>query len=170
MHDGMNATHSWCNHLQPRWLGCLLAFGVFACLAGCDDTAPPAQSIESKHLAGEKSDQAALVQGRISAQDECPKLVQKRIDRTSVSRQEQILGNACDYFIYPNVGEVVSVSVSDSRMKPYLDIPYYHNFANGDYVVVASGRHVIRLEYDSLERKPNIMNYVLEVNIRPQNQ
>lgn len=170
MHSGMNATLPRYNHLLLRWASCLLVLGAFGCLAGCDDTAPPAKPAENAHLVSDSDNQATLAQVPISAHEECPKLVQKRVDKTSVSRQEQIFGNACDYLIYPNVGEVVSVSVSDSRMKPYLDIPYYHDFANGDYVVVASGRHVIRLEYDSLERKPNIMNYVLEVNIRPQNK
>lgn len=153
---------------RSKWVG---FFELFTVITGCDDTVSSGQGVErvgkSMMIVDEPVRRESLTQGPINVQDECPKLVQKRIDRTIVSRQEQILGNTCDYFIYPNVGEVVGVSVSDTRMKPFLDIPYYHDFANGDYLVVANGRHVIRLEYDSFERKPSIMNYVLEVKIIP---
>lgn len=119
--------------------------------------APPAQAPQNK----------TLMQRHVSTQDECPKLVQKRVDSTTVSRQDSILGNTCDYFIYPAIGDVVSVSVSDDRMKPYLNVPYYHDFANGNYQVVANGRHVIRLQYNALERKPDVMDYVFMVEIKP---
>ncbi|MCL1622801.1 hypothetical protein M2R47_00835 [Moraxella sp. Tifton1] len=155
------------NAFRLQWLRCVLLSGVVGWVAGCDDATPPTQEVIKTPILVTKDQPVILSKGRINIQNECPKLVQKRIDRTSILRQERILGNSCDYFIYPNVGETVGVTVSDDRMKPYLDIPYYHDFANGDYVVVTSGRHVIRLEYDSLERKPNVMNYVLEVNIRP---
>lgn len=97
----------------------------------------------------------------------CPRLIQKKVDKTQTVRHESIKGNHCDYFIYPKIGEYVSVSVSDDRMKPVLAIPYPFDFANGSYQVVQNGRHVIRVEYDAFGTKPNLMNYTIEVDVRP---
>lgn len=104
---------------------------------------------------------------RIGSAEICPRLIQKRVDSTQVVRQESITGQTCDYFIYPQIGDVVTVQVSDDRMKPKLRSPYVYDFANGAYRVVQAGRHVIRLEYDAFDIKPDVMNYTIEVDIKP---
>lgn len=153
-----------------RWLVGGVVWG-FLLLAGCSENnlevadpkkeqAPPSALKKQPLIRSEK-----LLQRRANVGDECPKLVQKRIDHTAVSRQDSIMGYTCDYFIYPAVGDVLTVYVSDGRMKPFLNTPYYHDFANGSYKVIANGRHVIRLEYNALEHKPMVMDYVFVVNI-----
>lgn len=152
--------------------------GLAMLLCGCKtDGQPPVNT--TNHVNQQINDEVAVeieqpsttsLNRRAKVQDECPKLVQKRVDNTVISREDSILGNTCDYFIYPAIGDVVSVSVSDDRLKPYLDIPYYHDFANGNYQVVVGGRHVIRLEYDAFERKPEVMDYVIMVEVKPAGQ
>ncbi len=96
---------------------------------------------------------------------ECPRLIQKKVDSTQVLRHDTISTKSCDYFIYPKPGDVVTASVSDGRLAPSLIRPATHDFANGSYIVQQTGRHVIRLEYDAIGRKPDVMDYVIEVDI-----
>lgn len=101
--------------------------------------------------------------------DACPRLIQKRIDNTQIVRQESIADNSCDYFIYPQIGEVVSVKLSNDVMKPTLRTPHFHDFNNGSYSVVNNGRHVIHVEYDAFVNKPGVVDFTIEVDIRPKN-
>lgn len=150
---------------KGRW-----ALGFFLLLTGCGTESAEVVKAEQSAVILENYTPARndkLQQRRANVGDECPKLVQKRVDHTAISRQDSIMGNTCDYFIYPAVGDTLTVYVSDGRMKPFLNTPYYHDFANGSYKVIANGRHVIRLEYNALEHKPAVMDYVLVVNITP---
>lgn len=99
--------------------------------------------------------------------DHCPRLIQKRVDSTQVLRRDSLASQACDYFIYPKVGDFIVARVSDSRMTLSLRSPYMHDFANGGYHVIAKGRHVIRLEYNAIERQPAVLDYTIEVDIQP---
>ncbi|WII94444.1 hypothetical protein LU276_05215 [Moraxella haemolytica] len=165
-------------NMKKRWVKQPTAwiFALSALLYGCKLDEQPLE-ITPSHTDQDASERVSVgikqlpsatpLNRRTKAQDECPRLVQKRIDNTVISRKDSILSSTCDYFIYPAIGDVVSVAVSDRRLKPYLNTPYYHDFANGDYQVVANGRHVIRLEYDAFERQPAVMDYVITVEVKP---
>ncbi|OOR91539.1 hypothetical protein B0181_03010 [Moraxella caviae] len=162
--------HAGFRHLKLSMIAVAVA-GIFlaACHEDFDNThaAPvqpePIQSpVKTQSAKGD-----SLVKHRVNVSADCPRLVQKRVDSTQVSRRDSMIGKTCDYYIYPDVGDVVDVQVSDDRMRPYLEIPYYHDFANGSYKVVANGRHVIRLKYDAIEHKPDTMDYTIRVDIRP---
>lgn len=98
--------------------------------------------------------------------EECPHIIQKRVDTTSVVRSDSLRQNICEYFVYPNVGDRLGVELSDSRIQATLQSPHLHDFANGDYLVKSQGRHVIRLEYDAFGHKPDHVNYDIVVDIR----
>ncbi|UNU73593.1 hypothetical protein LU293_01385 [Moraxella nasovis] len=144
-----------------------------------EDELAKTNSIDTKDVNAQKNSKTTdikktdLVTQRLNAhglkskKEACPKLVQKRVDRTTISREDSIRTKSCDYFIYPNVGDEITVSVSDRRMKLQLIMPYDHDFANGSYRATAYGRHVIRLEYDSADRRPDVMDYTIHVDIKP---
>ena len=145
----------------------VLSVLVFACKK--DEPEISTSAMPTGEMSAKQPNEAKLEQDRLtrrSSSELCPRLIQKRVDNSQVVRQESITGNICDYYIYPNVGDVVTVKVSDSRMKPFLRLPYVFDFSNGAYKVVQAGRHVIRLEYNSFDVKPDVMNYVIEVDVK----
>lgn len=75
--------------------------------------------------------------------------------------------DSCDYFIYPNIGDTVEVSVSDRRIELKLTRSDWHDFDNGGFMVTKNGRHVIRLQYDTFGSRPPIMDYVIQIDIIP---
>lgn len=142
------------------------AASLFACQTDGNDAAPENPSEATPELQNQPIT-PEIQEKRRSRLNRCPHLIQKRVDSTQVIREDSITQNACDYFIYPTIGETVSVRVSDARMKPVLLLPYTHDFANGDYHVISNGRHIIHLEYDAFGSRPDVMNYVIEVEILP---
>lgn len=111
-----------------------------------------------------------IAQRKANAQDNCPRLVQKKVDSNQVLRQDSMAGNICDYFIYPYIGDTIQASISDDRIHLSLVRPDTHDFANGSFVVTKNGRHVIRLEYDAFGRRPAVMDYTIEIDIIPPSQ
>ena len=94
---------------KGRW-----ALGFFLLLTGCGSESAEVVKAEQSAVIPEdytptRNDK--LQQRRANVGDECPKLVQKRVDHTAVSRQDSIMGNTCDYFIYPAVGDTLTVYV-----------------------------------------------------------
>lgn len=156
------------NILKRGWTWSIFGFLL---LAGCggeslEVTAPKIEQkspLDASNLIPKKGEY--FLWQHTSVENECPKLVQKRVDHTAVFRQDSIMGDVCDYFIYPTVGDTLTASVSDGRMKPFLNAPYYHDFSNGGYKVTTKGRHVIRLEYNAFGYKPEVIDYVFVVNI-----
>lgn len=139
----------------------VLAMCILSACENTQKTEPTAQTIDNT-AAGEND-----VVTRRSAADACPRLIQKRVDTTQSVRQESISASSCDYFIYPKVGDQISVVVSNSSLKPTLRMPVFHDFANGIYTVTDNGRHVIRVEYDAIATRPNVLDFEIEVDIKP---
>lgn len=104
---------------------------------------------------------------KAKAQNSCPRLVQKKVDLTQILRHDTLATDSCDYFIYPNIGDTVEVSVSDRRIELKLTRPDWHDFDNGGFMVTKNGRHVIRLQYDTFGSRPPIMDYVIQIDIIP---
>lgn len=145
----------------------VLSVLIFACKK--DEPEVSASSMPTAEIPVDQPNKNQIEQDRLtrrSSSETCPRLIQKRVDNSQVVRQERITGNTCDYFIYPRVGDLLTVRVSDGRMKPFLRLPYVFDFSNGAYKVVQAGRHVIRLEYNSFDVKPDVMNYVIEVDVK----
>ena len=99
----------------------------------------------------------------------CPKLVQREVDNDLIQRTQEVMsGDYCDYFLYPNEKQTISVSTDNDDLKVSLIVPRLYDFANGDYQVKSYDKHVIRVAYDGLSYRPE--NIVYDVNIRVQNQ
>lgn len=150
-----------------RYLGMML---TMTALVACDGRVMTDQSvhhddaINAKVVAAPSADRSLATRNSV---DVCPRLIQKRVDSTQTVRQESISERSCDYFIYPKIGDSVSVSVTNDSMKPSLIMPRYFDFANGTYRVIDSGRHVIRVEYDAISTKPDVLDFTIEVTIVP---
>ena len=96
-----------------------------------------------------------------------PKISTKKVDHTQILRHDTLVTDSCDYFIYPNIGDTVEVSVSDRRIELKLTRPDWHDSDNGGFMVTKNGRHVIRLQYDAFGSRPPIMDYVIQIDIIP---
>ena len=105
---------------------------------------------------------------RLAAQraDVCPKLLQKDIGNNVIERvQEVMVGDHCDYYLYPQVDQQIAVTVSDDRVEALLIVPTLHNFADGDYSVVSYDKHVIRLAYNGATYKPDRFSYDIVIDV-----
>lgn len=157
------------NNLNLRYLSMALVMTV---LVACDggviaDQASQANNndiINTKPTMSSTVDRSLVTRNSI---DVCPRLIQKRVDSTQTVRQERISERSCDYFIYPKIGDSISVSVNNDNMKPSLIMPRHFNFANGSYRVIDNGRHVIRVEYDAISTKPDVLDFTIELTIIP---
>lgn len=99
--------------------------------------------------------------------DACPKLLQKNVDSARIERKNDIMkDDYCDYFIYPIKGQTVNVTSTDNRIETLLVTPIMYDFANGSYEVKETDKHVIRLQYDGIESKPDRLIYDIEVKIK----
>ncbi len=97
----------------------------------------------------------------------CPKLLRKALDETSIElAKEHLMGQYCDYYIYPKAGQTLSVTSNNSKLKIRLNEPSLHNFANGEYLVKDEGRHVIRVSYAGVKYKPDNVDYTIHVTFK----
>lgn len=135
-----------------------------------DKTEPQVSNLPVQTQTQAITNTTAIAQRKANAQDNCPRLVQKKVDSNQVLRQDSMAGDSCDYFIYPYVGDIIQASISDDRIHLSLVRPDTHDFANGSFVVTKNGRHVIRLEYDAFGRRPPVMDYTIEIDIIPPSQ
>ncbi|MGP9491133.1 hypothetical protein [Psychrobacter sp. AOP7-B1-24] len=98
--------------------------------------------------------------------DVCPKLIQKGVDSQVIKRTAEVMtSDYCDYFLYPQDGQKISVKVNDRQIETLLIVPILHNFANGDYQVESYDKHVIRLAYDGATYKPENLVYDVAVTV-----
>lgn len=98
--------------------------------------------------------------------DVCPKLIQKGVDSQVIKRASEVMvDDHCDYFLYPNKDQNISVNVSDDQIEALLVVPTLHNFANGNYQVESYDKHVIRLAYDGATYKPENLVYDVAVTV-----
>ncbi len=140
---------------------------VFLTACNQDKAEPQASNVPEQTTNQTIVNTTAIAQRKANAQDNCPRLVQKKVDSNQVLRQDSMAGNTCDYFIYPYIGDTIQASISDDRIRLSLVRPDTHDFANGSFVVTKNGRHVIRLEYDAFGRRPAVMDYTIEIDIIP---
>ena len=98
--------------------------------------------------------------------DICPKLIQEEVGSHIIQRTSEVMVNDyCDYFLYPQEGQNISVKVNNSQIEALLIVPTLHNFANGDYQVSSYDKHVIRLAYNGADYKPENFIYDVAVTI-----
>lgn len=98
--------------------------------------------------------------------DICPKLIQKEVDSQIIKRASEVMvNNHCDYFLYPNKGQNISVSVSDDQIEALLVVPTLHNFADGGYQANSYDKHIIRLNYSGATHKPEKFTYDVVVTV-----
>ena len=98
--------------------------------------------------------------------DVCPKLIQEDVGSQVIKRKSEVMVNDyCDYFLYPQEGQNISVKVNNRQIEALLIVPTLHNFANGDYQVSSYDKHVIRLAYNGADYKPENFIYDVAVTI-----
>ncbi|MBH0065370.1 hypothetical protein [Psychrobacter sp. SZ93C1] len=98
--------------------------------------------------------------------DVCPKLIQEDVGSQVVERTAEVMvDDYCDYFLYPQEGQNISVKVNNRQIEALLIVPTLHNFANGDYQVSSYDKHVIRLAYNGADYKPENFIYDVAVTI-----
>ncbi len=102
----------------------------------------------------------------LASQDKfiCPKLLQQKVDMSVIHRsKEHLKGEYCDYYIYPQKGQILNITSKDSVLDIYLRMPYLHDFANGKYLVQNNRRHVIRVSYAGSQLKPSDLTYNINI-------
>jgi len=98
--------------------------------------------------------------------DVCPKLIQAGVDNPVIKRAKEVMvDDHCDYFLYPRDGQNISVGVSDDQIEALLIVPTLHNFADGKYQVNSYDKHVIRLNYNGANYKPEDFIYDVAVTV-----
>lgn len=96
--------------------------------------------------------------------DVCPKLVQKDVDDNTIKRSAEVMtDNHCDYFLYPQSGQHISVIINNDQIEALLIVPALHDFADGNYQVASYDKHVIRLAYNGTTYKPQRLTYDVEI-------
>ncbi len=97
----------------------------------------------------------------------CPKLIQREVDSDVIERSQEVMsGDYCDYFLYPNAGQSISVTTDNSDLKILLVVPTMHDFANGDYKVKSYDKHVIRLSYNGFTYRPENLTYDVDITVK----
>lgn len=99
--------------------------------------------------------------------DICPKMLQKKVGDNTIERVGEVMvSEYCDYFFYPNSGDLIGTTVSNSQIEALLIVPDVHNFADGDYRVDSYDKHVIRLSYNGTEYPLKQLKYDFTVMIK----
>ncbi len=110
------------------------------------------------------NDKAKLAATR---KDKCPKLVNSPIGSTKIIRKNEVMNDSqCDYYIYPEKGQKISVDTHPSYIAADLVSPVYYDFANGSYLVAQSDKYVIRLSYKGIEYQNSPIDYDVTINVQ----
>ncbi|MDO5650969.1 MAG: hypothetical protein Q4G13_02390 [Moraxella sp.] len=102
---------------------------------------------------------------KLSNGHNCPRLLQQQVDNTMIAVESVLFSPYCDYFLYPVQGQMIDVSLKNRLLKVELLRPMWHDFANGAYTVTQSGRHVIRVRYDGVQKQPKNIDYTVVVHV-----
>lgn len=105
---------------------------------------------------------------RIAAEhsDICPKLLQKSDGQNTIERAAEVMvDDYCDYYLYPNMGQKITVSVDNEQIETLLIVPILHDFADGSYQVASYDKHVIRLSYNGATYKPERLYYDVAIKV-----
>lgn len=98
--------------------------------------------------------------------DVCPKLLQKSVDDETIIRSAEVmLFDYCEYYVYPEVGQRIAITINTDKIETLLMTPSVHNFADGAYQVDSYGKHIIRLNYIGVKYKPERLQYDLTMKI-----
>ena len=98
--------------------------------------------------------------------DVCPKLIQEERGSQTIERISEVMVNDyCDYFLYPEEGQELSVKVNNSQIETLLIVPALHNFADGNYQVTSYDKHVVRLSYNGATHKPEPLTYDIAIKL-----
>lgn len=98
--------------------------------------------------------------------DVCPKLLQDEQRNQTIERISEVMVNDyCDYFLYPEEGQELSVKVDNNQIEALLIVPVLHNFANGNYQVTSYDKHVVRLSYNGATHKPQPLIYNVAIKL-----
>lgn len=101
-----------------------------------------------------------------SDNDKCPKLISSAVDSSIIERKPEVLRSEyCDYHLYPQVGQTISVQSEPENIQAHLVTPAFHDFENGGYYVDHLDKYVIRLDYAGTEFQKDIINYDVAVTI-----
>ncbi len=134
--------------------------------SGTDKNAMSRNNIEknSKDIEdGIKNSYARLASKR---SDVCPKLIQEGQGDQVIERLAEVMVNDyCDYFLYPQEGQNISVETNNRQIEALLIVPSIHNFANGSYQVTSYDKHIIRLSYNGATHKPKKLSYDVAMTI-----
>ncbi len=96
----------------------------------------------------------------------CPKLVNTPIDSTKIVRENEIMVHSyCDYYIYPNKGQHISIDSHPKYISASLISPTIYDFANGSYLVKQSDKYVIRLSYEGVEYMDSPVDYDVTIHV-----
>lgn len=99
--------------------------------------------------------------------DVCPKLLEKEVGRQSIKRSAEVMvDDYCDYYLYPQSGQTLTVEVNDDRIEALLVTPKYYDFANGAYHVTSYDKHVLRLSYNGATYKPERLQYDVKISVK----
>ena len=148
------------------WLGA--SFPMIFSLSACNSELPPDAFKQKQYDVAIIEDNITNFHATLAAQrgDICPKLLQKEVDSDIIERTAEVMiNNNCDYFLYPRVGQTMTVYVDEDTTEALLIVPTLHNFANGSYQVKAYDKHVIRLSYNAVAPKPERFEYSVVVHI-----
>lgn len=99
-------------------------------------------------------------------QDQCPNLVSASVTSTIIKRKNEVmLDSYCDYYIYPQKGQKISVERQPYYITANLVSPVYYDFSNGDYLVSQTDEHVIRLSHEGIRYKSNPIDFDITVKV-----
>ena len=88
------------------------------------------------------------------------------MDSNVIERKQEVLRSEyCDYHLYPQTGQTISVESEPENIQAHLVTPTFHDFANGGYYVDHLDKYVIRLDYAGTEFQKGIINYGVTVTI-----
>lgn len=99
--------------------------------------------------------------------DVCPKLLQNEVGSQNIQRSAEVMvDDYCDYYLYLQSGQTLTVTVNDSRIEALLIVPKLHDFANGSYHVNSYDKHVVRLSYNGATYKPERLRYDVSISVQ----
>lgn len=97
---------------------------------------------------------------------QCPQRIHQEVDSDTIERNDQYLvGDYCDYYIYPKRGQTISVDVEPHNVRASLRVPIAHDFDNGGYLVEEADTHVIRINDISSRYQNHPVRYNMTISI-----
>ena len=150
-------------------LFCSIVFALLFISACSQDTAsennlPNVNTLEAENIEESIRNSYALLAAK--RPDVCPKLLQKNVDDDTIVRTAEVLiSDYCDYYLYPETGQRISIDINSDQIETLLIVPTIHNFANGPYQVQSYDKHVIRLSYVGVTHKPKRLSYDVNLTI-----